>query len=50
MDRTFSIELRDYEAGTEPDELTTARIEKAIEALLATDGSDGVVIVQETTE
>jgi len=47
MTRQFTIEIRDYESGEEPDRLNVARVEKAIRRLLERDGSDGVVIVKE---
>ena len=47
MDRHFTIELRDYESGLDPDKLTSSRIERVLTKLLERDGSDGIVIVQE---
>jgi hypothetical protein len=47
MDRHFTIEIRDYESGLDPDRLTTGRIERVLTKLLDRDGSDGVVIVEE---
>lgn len=48
-DQRFTVEIRDYEAGLEPDALTTGRIERAIQKLLDKDGSDGVVIISAGT-
>jgi hypothetical protein len=47
MTKQFTIEIRDYDAGREPDPLTTARIERVMQKMLDRDGSDGVVIVTE---
>jgi hypothetical protein len=48
--KTFTIEIREYERGDIERDITTARIEAAITDLLGNDGSDGVVIVKETTK
>lgn len=49
MSRKFVIEIRDYDAGRDPDPLTTSRIEKVVQKMLDRDESDGVVIVTEET-
>lgn len=49
-ERQITIEIRDYEPGTDPDPLTTGRIERVITKMLDKDGSDGVVIVTEVKD
>lgn len=41
----FIVEIRDYEPGRSDRTITAGRIERAIQALLDKDESDGVVIV-----
>lgn len=50
MTRRFTIEIRDYEAGLDPDPLTRVRVERVVQKMLDRDGSDGVVIVTEEKE
>lgn len=41
----FIVEVRDYEQGSDDADITTGRIERAVQKMLDKDGSDGVVIV-----
>jgi hypothetical protein len=41
----FIVDVRDYEAGRTDRDLTTVRIERAVQAILDRDDSDGIVIV-----
>jgi hypothetical protein len=50
MDRTFTVALRDYESGFDPDRLTTERIERVIQKMLDKDMSDGYVVVTEVEQ
>ena len=47
MKFVFIVEIRDYEAGRSDRTITSARVERAVQAVLDQDGSDGVVVVTE---